>query len=299
MNTCMICPRNCQVNRAVQPGFCGVTNIIKVARAGLHHWEEPCFSGENGSGTVFFSGCPLHCVFCQNKQIANGLAGKEISVERLAEIYLELMDQGAHNINLVTAGHYVPQVRESLLIAKEKGLSIPVLYNSSGYESVESLKSLEGLVDIYMPDFKYWDPKTAERYSKAANYPEIVKSAVNEMVRQVGKPVFEETDALCLMKKGVLVRHLILPGCKEESKTILKYLVETYGDDIYVSIMNQYTPMEGIGQAGYPELDRKISQEEYDEVVGYAIEIGLENGFVQEGETAEESFIPDFDGSGV
>lgn len=311
MSDCRICPRDCKVDRSIQAGYCGVTDKLKVARAGLHHWEEPCFSGNSGSGTVFFSGCSMHCVFCQNQQIANGLAGKEISILRLSQIYLELQQQGAHNINLVTAGHYIPQVRESLLLAKEMGLSIPVLYNSSGYESVDSLKLLEGLVDIYLPDFKYWKKETAACYSNAPDYPSVAKAAIAEMVRQVGAAVFDSCQSIrgkqpvtecqeaILMKRGVLVRHLILPGYIEESKEIVRYLVETYGDDIYVSIMNQYTPMAGIAQAGYPELDRKVTEAEYDEVVDYAIEIGLENGFIQEGETAEESFIPAFDGFGV
>lgn len=296
MGECKICPRNCQIDRETKPGYCGVKSTLKVARAGLHMWEEPCFSGEKGSGTVFFSGCNMHCVFCQNRQIANGLAGKEISIDRLAEIYLELQSQGANNINLVTAAHYVPQVAESLEMAKRNGLSIPILYNSSGYESVEALRQLEGLVDIYLPDFKYWNPKTADRYSKAPDYPEVAKAAIAEMVRQVGEPVFESEDDL--MKRGVLVRHLILPEHLEESKQILHYLVDAYGDRIYVSIMNQYTPMAGI-EKDFPELGRKITEQEYDEVVDYAIEIGLENGFIQEGDTAEESFIPSFDGYGV
>lgn len=304
MGECKICPRNCQVERKDQAGYCGVSSVLKVARAGLHMWEEPCFSGERGSGTVFFSGCCLHCVFCQNQQIANGLSGKEISVGRLSEIYLELQQQGANNINLVTAGHYIPQVAESLKRAKTAGLTIPVLCNSSGYESVESLKMLEGLVDIYLPDFKYWKPDTANLYSKAPDYPDIARAAIAEMVRQVGEAEFEpesrsDAEENLLMKKGVLVRHLILPGHTEESKAILKYLIETYGDKIYISIMNQYTPMPGITEKGFPELDRKVTEREYDKVIDYAIGLGLENGFVQEGETAEESFIPSFDGYGV
>ena len=297
MNSCSICPRKCGIDREKHPGYCGVTDVLKVGRAGLHQWEEPCFSGTNGSGTVFFSGCAMHCVFCQNQAIANGLEGKEISIQRLAQIYLELQRQGAHNVNLVTAGHYVPQVRESLRIAKENGLVIPVLYNSSGYESVESLKQLEGLVDIYMPDFKYWTSESGARYSNAPDYPQIAKAAIDEMVRQAGAGVFDETGGL--MKRGVLVRHLILPGHINESKAIIRYLYDTYGDKIYLSIMNQYTPVAGIPLEKYPELGRKITEEEYDQVVDYAIDLGLENGFIQEGETAEESFIPAFDGTGV
>ena len=304
---CKICPRNCKVDRQKQAGYCGVTDVVKVARAGLHFWEEPCFSGENGSGTVFFSGCAMHCVFCQNQQIANGLSGKEISLERLSQIYLELQQQGANNINLVTAGHYTPQVAESIRMAKAKGLAIPVLYNSSGYESVESLRMLEGLVDIYLPDFKYWETETAVRYSNAPDYPDVAKAAIAEMVRQVGAAEFypekrnhrSDKEDQWLMKKGVLVRHLILPGHTKESREIVKYLLHTYGDLVYISIMNQYTPMAGIEERGFPELARKVTEREYDKVIDYCLDLGLENGFIQEGETAKESFIPDFDGFGV
>lgn len=314
---CDICPRNCQADRRVSFGYCGGTDQIKVARAALHFWEEPCLSGTSGSGTVFFSGCSMHCVFCQNHEIANGQAGQEISVERLAEIFLELQEQNANNINLVTAGHFTPAVVRALLLAREQGLAIPVVYNSSGYESVETLKMLEGLVDVYLPDFKYWEAETAGRYSNAPDYPQVAKAAIAEMVRQVGKPVFagkkewlaenakkngigqEAAQEECLLVKGVLVRHLILPGHTKESKAIIKYLLETYGDQIYISIMNQYTPMPGIAERGFPELNRKVTRREYEKVIDYAIELGLENGFIQEGETAKESFIPAFDGFGV
>lgn len=313
MEQCNICPRNCKVNREQQAGYCGMTSQLKAARAALHFWEEPCFSGNRGSGTVFFSGCALHCVFCQNKDIANGRAGKELTVERLAEIFLELQEQKAHNINLVTAGHFAPWVACALELAKNKGLTLPILYNSSGYESVESLKQLQGLIDIYLPDFKYWKQETANRYSNAPDYPLVAKAAIAEMVRQVGPAMFvteEQTngldaeyqqaeDSLDIMKKGVLVRHLILPEHLEESKAIIQYLYETYGDTIYLSIMNQYTPMPGMKEGGYPELSRKITSKEYDEVVDYAIDLGVENAFIQEGETAKESFIPAFDGYGI
>ena len=295
MDTCNICPRNCKVNRDVQAGYCGMTHELKAARAALHFWEEPCFSGTNGSGTVFFSGCPLHCVFCQNQSIANGQAGKYLTVERLAEIFLELQEQGANNINLVTAGHFAPAVAEALKLAKSQGMTLPVLYNSSGYESVEALKSLEGLIDIYLPDFKYWELETAGRYSNAPDYPEVARAAIAEMVRQVGEPVFE----LELMKKGVLVRHLILPGHISESKKILEYLIQTYGNQIYISIMNQYTPMADIEKRGFPELNRRVTDREYDKVIDFCLDLGLEQGFIQEGETAQESFIPAFDGFGI
>ena len=314
---CKICPRNCQTDRTRNAGYCGAMDKLKAARAALHFWEEPCLSGTSGSGTVFFSGCPMHCVFCQNQEIANGQGGKEITVERLAEIFLELQAQSANNINLVTAGHFIPLVAEALRIAKANGLVIPVVFNSSGYESVESLKVLDGLVDVYLPDFKYWEEETAKCYSNAPDYPAVAKAAIAEMVRQVGEPVFAskkewmtghaKKDGICqetrqdevLLVKGMIVRHLILPGHTKESKAILQYLLEAYGKQIYISIMNQYTPMPGIAERGFPELNRKVTRREYEKVIDYAIELGLEQGFVQEGETAKESFIPAFDGEGV
>ena len=296
-----------------------VDRPIRYARHGLHcMWEEPCISGDAGSGAVFFSGCPLGCVFCQNHSIAAGRLGKTIATERLAEIFLELQDQKAWNINLVTAGHFAPQVVRALELAKGQGLKLPIVYNTSGYEKVETLRMFEGLVDIYLPDFKYLSAELADAYSHAADYPQVAKLALQEMVRQVGSAQFEivsgensgrVTDELLTdvdygdgelerMLQGVVVRHLVLPGYVEESKNVIRYLYETYGNQIYISIMNQYTPMSGI-EVQYPELGRKITLREYDEVVDYAIESGVENGFIQEGETAEESFIPEFDTSGV
>ena len=272
---CRLCPRNCGVNReAGKSGVCGQTAVVKAARAALHFWEEPCISGKAGSGTVFFSGCPLHCVFCQNKAIAEGTAGKYISVERLSEIFLELQEKGANNINLVTPGHFVPQIAEALATAKGKGLYLPVVYNTGSYEYRDTLRKMEGLVDIYLPDFKYMDTALGLRYSHAADYSEVAKAAVAEMVR-----------------------HLVLPGCAEDSKAVIRYLHETYGDRIYLSIMNQFTPVSGL--ADYPEINRRVTKQEYEEVVDYALSIGVECGFIQEGETAEESFIPAFDGEGV
>lgn len=279
-----------------------------MARAALHYWEEPCISGEEGSGAVFFSGCSLHCVFCQNRHIANGAAGKKISKERLAEIFLELQQKGANNINLVTPGHFVPQIVAALEQAKGRGLSIPIVYNTSSYEKVETLKRLEGLVDIYLPDFKYMDAVLSERYSHAKDYSEVAKRAVAEMVRQTGPAVFFDSPSTaqpkqdpiemgCLMKSGTIVRHLLLPGCTEDSKAVIRYLYETYGDAVYISIMNQFTPLAGLEK--YPELNRRVTEEEYEEVVDYAIELGVECGFIQDGETAGESFIPEFDGEGV
>lgn len=295
---CTLCPRNCAVDRKIgEKGICGQSNELKVARAALHFWEEPCISGTTGSGTVFFSGCSLHCVFCQNEQIANGSVGKTISIERLVEIFFELEKQGANNINLVTPGHFIPQIREALFRAKQQGLSLPIVYNTSSYESLEALRSLEGLVDIYLPDFKYMSSDLSKKYSHAADYAEVAKTAIAEMVRQTGAPVFDEDGEDGLIKRGTIVRHLTLPGCMEDSKEILTYLHETYGEQIYISIMNQFTPLENV--AGYPELNRKITGEEYDELIDFAIDLGIEQGFIQEGETAEESFIPDFDCFGV
>ena len=304
MKMCTLCPRNCAVDRAGgERGICGQTEQLKVARAALHYWEEPCISGKSGSGAVFFSGCALHCVFCQNRSIANGTAGKEITKERLAEIFLELQEKGANNINLVTPGHFAPQITEALRRAKKEGLRLPVVYNTSSYESADTIKSLEGLVDIYLPDFKYISPALSAKYSHAPDYADVAKAAVAEMVRQCPRPVFDGDEAEdpieegLLMRQGVIVRHLLLPGCTRDSKAVIKYLYETYGNQIYLSIMNQYTPLENV--SAYPELNRKVTDEEYEEVVDSAIGLGVEQGFIQEGETAEESFIPAFDGEGV
>ena len=295
LKDCNLCPRECHVDRtAGKRGYCKATDELVVARAALHMWEEPCISGEEGSGAVFFSGCALGCVYCQNSNIAKGLAGRIISIERLADIFLELQDKGANNINLVTPSHYVPHIIEALSISHKKGLILPIVYNCSGYEKVETLRLLEGYIDIYLPDFKYMSAEPAEKYSKCKNYFAIAAEAIEEMVRQVKEASF---DARGMMKKGVIVRHLTLPGYLEDSKEIIKYLYETYGDRIFISIMNQYTPITN--NMVYPELNRRITEEEYDELIDYAIEIGVGNGFKQEGDTALESFIPEFNGEGV
>jgi putative pyruvate formate lyase activating enzyme len=296
-NGCNMCPRECTANREDgKLGYCTAPYELKVARAALHLWEEPCISGERGSGTVFFSGCPLKCIYCQNREIALGQVGKIISIDRLVEIFFELKEKGAHNINLVTPSHYVIQIKEALQIAKSKGLDIPIVYNTSGYEKVETLKLLEGLIDIYMPDMKYYSEDIARKYSNASDYFKVAKMAIEEMYRQVGKPVFDENE---IMKKGMIVRHLVLPTHSDDSKNIVKYLYETYGDDIYISIMNQYTPCIEMNSEKYPELCETLTISEYDDVVDYAINIGVENAFIQEGETAKESFIPAFDMEGV
>lgn len=295
---CDLCPRKCLVDRKKgEKGICGQTENLKVARAALHFWEEPCISGDAGSGAVFFSGCPLHCVFCQNENIANGTVGKEISLERLVDIFLELQEKRANNINLVTPGHFVPQIVKALDQARKEGLTLPVVYNTSSYETVDTIKMLEGYVDIYLPDFKYMSPVLSKKYSHAPDYAEVAKAAIAEMVRQTGKAVFVNGEEDNLILSGTIVRHLTLPGCMADSKQILKYLHDTYGDMIYISIMNQFTPLSNLEK--YPELNRRITDEEYETLVDYAIEIGIENGFIQEGNTAEESFIPAFDCEGV
>ena len=297
MKDCTLCPRNCHADRSAGlPGFCRSGGRVRAARAALHYWEEPCICGEEGSGAVFFSGCSLGCVYCQNRPVADGTVGKEITVERLAEIFLELQAQNARNINLVTASHFIPQTAEALVRARQNGLSVPVVYNTGGYEKAETLKLLEGLVDIYLPDFKYLDPELAAKYSFAPDYPETAKAALAEMVRQVGEPVFED-EGEERMIRGVIVRHLVLPGLTEASKKVIRYLHETYGNRIYISILNQYTPMPGMEK--YPELNRKLTAEEYDAVVDDAVAVGVENGFIQEGDTASESFIPVFDITGI
>lgn len=297
LSDCTLCPRKCHVDRtAGQTGFCGQSDKIMAARAALHFWEEPCLSGTNGSGAVFFSGCNLHCIYCQNHTIAQGQSGKEISVERLSEIFLELQDKQAHNINLVTPTHYVPQIIHALQTAKDNGLTIPVVYNTSGYENVDTLKRLEGLIDIYLPDLKYHDSTLSARYSNAPDYFAKASVAIEEMLRQTGGPVFADGED-SLMLKGVIVRHLLLPGCETDSRYLLQYLHQTYGNDIYVSIMNQYTPMPYV--TDIPAFNRRITPEVYDRIVDYAIQIGIENGFIQEGETSSESFIPAFDCEGI
>lgn len=295
---CKLCPRKCSVNRnSNSTGFCGQTSALRAARAALHFWEEPIVSGTSGSGTVFFSGCNLRCIFCQNYDIALGEVGKEISAERLSEIFLELESKGANNINLVTGAPFIPHIASAISSAKNSGLSIPVLYNSGGYEDEDSLKLLDGLIDIYMPDMKYFSNELSAKYSNAPDYFVVAKKAIGEMYRQVGAPILIKKGAEELMTRGVIVRHLLLPGQSLDSKKILRYLHETYGDSIYISIMNQYTPLKQV--AGHPELDRKITSEEYEKIVNFAIKLGIDNAFIQEGDVATESFIPSFDYEGL
>lgn len=292
---CLLCPRKCGINRRTgQTGVCGVSSEIKVARAALHYWEEPCISGKRGSGAVFFSGCSLHCVFCQNREISDGKAGKLISKERLSDIFMELADKGANNINLVTPGQYIPDIVWAVNDAKSRGMKLPIIYNTSGYENVTELKLLEGIVDVYLPDFKYMDSTLSARYSRAKDYPSVAKQALSEMVRQQLDVVID--DATGLIQKGVIVRQLLLPGHVNDAKAVLKYLYDTYRDHVYISMMSQFTP---IALKDYPEINRTVTKREYERLVNYALEIGITNAFIQEGDVAKDSFIPAFDCEGV
>lgn len=304
LSNCRLCPRNCGADRtdpAAAPGFCRQKTLVSLARAALHFWEEPCISGTRGSGAVFFCGCNLQCVFCQNHDLASSNVGRSVTPERLSEIFLELQEQNANNINLVTAGHFIPQVAFALERAKNNGLHIPVVYNTGSYEYAESLKMLDGLVDIYLPDLKYMDRELSARLSLAPDYFDRASAAIAEMFSQAGTPVFapEEGGSADVMKKGVIVRHLVLPNHTKDSCRIIDYLYETYGDDIYISIMNQYTPMPGIDTDKYPELAHTLTSRSYDKVVDHAIDIGVVNAFIQEGKTCKESFIPIWDYTGI
>lgn len=292
---CLLCPRKCGINRRTgQTGVCGVSSEIMVARAALHYWEEPCISGKRGSGAVFFSGCSLHCVFCQNREISDGKAGKVISKERLSDIFIELAGKGANNINLVTPGQYIPDIVWAVNDAKSRGMKLPIIYNTSGYENVTELKLLEGIVDVYLPDFKYMDSTLSAMYSRAKDYPSVAKQALSEMVRQQPDVVID--DATGLIQKGVIVRQLLLPGHVNDAKAVLKYLYDTYHDHVYISMMSQFTP---IALKDYPEINRTVTKREYERLVNYALEIGITNAFIQEGDVAKDSFIPAFDCEGV
>ena len=333
---CTLCPRNCGTDRRIRPGYCGMGSTVTAARAGLHYYEEPFLSGENGSGTVFFTGCSLGCIYCQNGQISRDLYGIGITTERLAEIFLEQQGRNAHNLNLVTGTHFTPSIAAALKLAKAQGLRIPVVWNSSGYETTETLRMLEGLVDIFLPDFKTLSEDLGWRYMKARDYPERAKEALACMAEMTGPAVFEPQlqesyeGEQALMKRGVVVRHLVIPGQTRDSREVLRYLFETYGHGIWISLMSQYTPVgafaadgafaaggaftaggaapgvrevpevtDPASASGYPELCRTLTSEEYDDVVDYAIELGIEHCMIQEEGTASDSFIPLFDGTGI
>lgn len=317
LNECTLCHRNCKVNRNTTVlGFCRASNNIKLARASLHLWEEPPISSGNGSGTVFFSHCNLSCVFCQNHSISQGnknkslsdssdtkvqnskfecsVIGIEISIERLSDIFLELQEKGANNINLVTPTHYVPQIIESIKIAKNNNLTIPILYNTNSYDSIDTIKLLDGYIDVYLPDFKYFNDKYAIKYSNAKNYSSNAIEVIDEMLRQVGKPAFNK-DGLII--KGVIIRHLMLPGLLFDSKKVVDHLYNRYGDDIYISLMNQYVPM--FNAFNYPEINKPLNSKHYSSLINYALDLGVKNGFIQDEGTNNISYIPDFNLEGV
>lgn len=293
-NSCELCPRKCHINRNTTKGICSNTSTLKVARSALHYFEEPSISGTNGSGTIFFSGCNLKCCYCQNKEISNDNFGINISVERLSKLMLELQAKNANNINLVTPTHFVPSIIEAIKLARENGLSIPIVYNTSGYESITTIKLLAGYVDIYLTDFKYFDNKLGEDLSKVKNYFEVASLALSEMYKQVGINKFNDNG---MMTKGIIVRCLVLPTKGNDTKKIINYLYKKYQDNIYLSIMNQYTPVTR--STTFPFLNNKVSDSEYDDIINYALDLGVINAYIQEGETSDESFIPPFDLEGL
>lgn len=297
LKSCKLCPRNCGVNRLNEElGVCRAGGAVKVARVSLHHFEEPCLSGHKGSGTVFFSNCNLKCVFCQNHKISHEGFGKELSNERLSEIFLELQQGGAMNINLVTPTHYVPQIIEAIKSAKAKGLTLPVVYNSSGYENIETIKALEGCIDVYLPDLKYYSDKYSIKYSSTPDYFKNASKAIEEMYSQVGNAVF---DKEMMIKRGVIVRHLMVPGLLFDSKKVIDYVYKTFNNNVFLSLMNQFTPMKESDLYSYPEINKTISSNVYDCLVDYALNIGITNGFIQEEGTCSESFVPIFDLTGI
>lgn len=300
MTSCVLCPRACGIDRTQGAhGVCGETATVRLARAALHFWEEPCISGSAGSGTVFFTGCQLRCVYCQNQPIAHGSVGKAVTLDRLVDIFFELAQKGANNINLVTPDHFIPQIAQAIRMARARGLTLPFVYNTGSYVSVEALHMLDGLIDIYLPDFKYLDETHARDYSGAADYPQVAQATLREMYRQVGSASFTDVagEEEPMLRRGMIVRHLLLPGALADAKRILAYLYDTYGDHIYISLMSQYTPGQAV--AGHPLLRRRVRRKDYEALVDEAIRLGIENAFIQEGSAADESFIPAFDYEGV
>ncbi len=292
-NECTLCPRECKVNRDIVAGYCGCNNNVRVARAALHFWEEPCISGTNGSGTIFFAGCNLRCCYCQNYTLSHQKFGQDISLERLGEIFLELQAKGANNINLVTPTHYIDKIIKVLDNIKEK-LYIPVVYNCGGYEKIDTINSLKGYIDVFIHDIKYYDNERAIRYSSAPDYFKIASEAVKAMIELTGKPVMDNN----IMKKGVIIRHLVLPSGKEDSMKILKWINDNLDKDSYIlSLMNQYTPY--YKSIDYPEIDRRLTTYEYRKVLDYAIELGMTNGYMQERSSAKKEYTPEFDLTGV
>ena len=301
LKNCRLCPRNCGADRTRSRGFCGEGAVMRISRAALHMWEEPVISGSRGSGAVFFTGCNLKCIFCQNAAISDGGSGREVTPEELADIFFDLKEQGAHNINLVTPSHFTPGIIEAISLAKKRDLGLPFVWNSSGFELAETLRKLEGLIDVYLPDYKYHAGSKEVFYSSAPGYSAWAKLAIDEMFRQVGTPVIEDG----LIKRGVIVRHLVMPLGVKNACEAVDYLAETYGDDIYISIMNQYTPLITIPGAlredqikrlePFPELHRKVTKREYRRVIEHCLSLGLENVFIQEEDASGEDFIPKWD----
>lgn len=305
MDPCYLCPRMCGAQReAGQKGLCGTAGELRIARAALHFWEEPPISGQSGSGTVFFGGCPLRCVYCQNAVIAKGDVGPVVDIERLARICLELQDKGALNVNFVTPTHYTPLIVEAVKIARREGLSLPVVWNTSGYERVSVIEALGDTVDVYLTDYKYYDARIARRYSHAPDYPQVALEAIDAMVKQVGEPRFERVVAggrtQERMTRGVVVRHLVLPGALEQSKQAVRLLYERYGTTVLYSIMNQYTPViTGVAAQRYPVLCESVPSQEYEELLDYVDSLGLEDYFWQDSPADLQSFIPAWNGEGV
>lgn len=294
LRKCNLCARNCNIDRYKTLGVCQANEKIKIARAALHFYEEPPISGKKGSGAIFFSNCNLKCIFCQNKKISTCGYGVEITIKRFAEICLELQKQGANNINLVTPTMYVPNIIKGIKIAKKNGLKIPIVYNTSSYENVDTIKMLKGYIDIYLPDLKYWDNEYGIKYSHVNNYFEVATKAIDEMYKQVGKPIFDDDG---LMTKGVIIRVLLLPDLVEDCKKIIKYIYDKYNNNVFISIMNQYTPLYNF--ENFTNLNRKVTDDEYNEVINYACDLGIINGYIQEGETQDINFIPNFDKTGI
>lgn len=291
LECCEICPHNCGVNRLKgQIGRCKSKDTVKIGLYSTHNFEEPCISGTNGSGTVFFSNCNMNCVFCQNYEISQQAKGREISINELAEIFLKQQEKGVENINLVTPTSYVPQIIEAIKIAKRKGLNIPIVYNTNGYEKVETLKLLEGYIDIYLPDLKYADDTLAKRLSKVDNYFEIATNSIKEMYRQVGNPIFDESG---IMKKGMIIRHLVLPNNLLNSRKVLKWINDNM-NDVYVSVMAQYFPTYKAKEI--EDINRKLTKEEYEEIENYLYRLNLENGYIQELGEHEEEYVPKWEG---
>ncbi|MBC2580909.1 radical SAM protein [Clostridium sp. DJ247] len=295
LESCRLCPRNCNIDRLQNNiGYCKSNINVKIARASLHHWEEPCISGTSGSGTIFFSNCNLRCVFCQNHEISCDGKGKEVSITRLSEIFIEQQKRGAHNINLITPTHYVPQIIRALDLAKSNGLNIPILYNTNGYENVETIKALKGYIDVYLPDIKYYKDTYAIKYSNAPNYFFYASNAIKEMFSQVGDVKFNSKG---IIEKGLIIRHLMLPGLLFDSKKIIDYIYSTFGDSVYISIMNQYTPLHNANI--FEEVNKPLNPKHYEALIEYCLKIGIKNAFIQDDGTSSENFVPKFDLRGI